>query len=66
MHDTITELRQVSKSEFFRTIGPLDAVIHIENRRPYISIFKTRRGRILGRIVPIDYAKQEPQKYFLA
>jgi hypothetical protein len=41
----------VTSEEFFKVIGPLDVHPEIIGKYPYTSIFKSRQGIEVGRIV---------------
>ena len=66
-------MKQVSREEFWKIIGPLNVHPRIEGQKyPYISIFMTpgvygRPGDAKGKIVPNkDSWDSEPKEYFVS
>lgn len=60
------ETREVPEDEFFKAIGPLD--VHpkiVDGKWPWVSIFQTRNGREVGRIVPAGSGRPVDYKYYL-
>lgn len=61
-------MREVTKSQFFQVIGPLD--VHPNHQNPECTAWETRNRQIVGHTVPgwrngyVNGVKTEPQ-YFL-
>lgn len=45
----------VAHDVFFNAIGKLDVTLYTDERYPYKTIFKTRRGDMVGYIQDLDY-----------
>jgi hypothetical protein len=41
-------MKQVSAEEFYKKIGPLDVTLDVQGKHPYKTVFKLRRGAIVG------------------
>lgn len=41
-------MREVTKDEFFKAMGPLDVTPCPQGNWPYTSLFKTRSGQVRG------------------
>lgn len=63
------DLKEVTKEEFYKKIGPLDVVSNIIGEYPYTHIYKLRNNRKeIGRIVgsfPEGKKWPEIEKFFL-
>lgn len=44
-------MKEVTKENFFKIIGPLDVVVDVQGKYPYTTLFKSRRGTEVGKIV---------------
>ncbi len=44
-------MKQVSKDEFFKIVGPLDVTVSVLGNYPYTNEFKTRRHKLIGKAV---------------
>jgi hypothetical protein len=66
-------MTEVSKDQFYSTIGPLDVCLTITNPNdfPYTIDFKLRYGKLIGRVISeytdgVKYNYPIITKYFLA
>lgn len=61
--------REVSKDEFFKIVGPLDAVISVVPPFPYTSEFKIRYGKLIGKAVDsygFEFGKYLVARYYIS
>ena len=58
-------MKQVSKSEFYEYINPLDAVVSVVGTYPYVTFFKTRSGHLLGEVKDFATQEEKQSEYFL-
>ena len=55
---------EVSKGDFYKYINPRDIVVRAEGDYPFVSVFRTRGGQVIGKITE-NRANPIPQRYFL-
>ena len=61
--------RQVSKDEFYKIVGPLDAVVSAVPPFPYTSEFKIRYGKLIGKAVDsygFEYGSYVVTRYYIS
>lgn len=44
-------MKEVTKDEFYKVIGPLDVVLHTQSPYPYTTEYKIRYGSVVGKVV---------------
>ena len=61
-------MKEVTKENFYKTVGPLDVVLSVKGKYPYTTLFQFRSGAEVGRIVgSFEHGKRYPvlENYFL-
>ena len=61
--------REVSKDEFYKIVGPLDAVVSAVPPFPYTSEFKIRNGKLIGKSVDsygFEFGKHVVTRYYIS
>ena len=60
-------MKQVTKEDFFKVIGPINCVPCPEGKYPYTAIYKTPEGKEVGRKVEtlVDGKYPPVKTYFL-
>lgn len=61
--NTMNNAKEVSLAIFYNSIGTLDAIVSIEGKYPFKTVFTTRTGKVLGFI--LNGETNEKHKYFL-
>jgi hypothetical protein len=61
-------MREVTKTEFFNVVGPLD--VHPSVQNPNFTLWETRNRQVIGRTVPgwsnaYVNGVETPKQYFL-
>ena len=61
--------REVSRDEFYKIVGPLDAVVAAVGNFPYTSEFKIRYGKLIGKAVDsygYEFGKYVVTRYYIS
>lgn len=62
MATELKELKEVSKEEFYKTLGPMDVVLHTIDPYPYTTEYRLRnRPLLVGKSV--DYCENPLYEY---
>lgn len=61
--------RQVSRDEFYKLVGPLDAIVSAVGNYPYTSECIMRNGKLIGKAVDshgFEYGKHVVTRYYIS